>query len=157
MVGGIKDVVTAAVVIGAAEGKISPVLTPKSQPVETVKPQQSPPVQETTEQQNQAAIRISLQDGEEKEYFPQDDADFHIAPGTMTEESVERMTDELNELMNKINCNLEFSYNKEAGMMSVKMVDKETQEVIKELPPEEMLENIVKAKDWLGAFIDENA
>ena len=160
MVGGIRDVVTAAVVIGAAEGKISPMLTPKTQtvkPVETPKSDQSQQTQEVTEQHEQAAIRITLQDGEEKEYFPQDDSDFHIAPGTMTEEAVSRMTEELNELMSRINCNLEFSYNKEAGMMSVKMVNKETQEVIKELPPEEMLENIVKAKDWLGAFIDENA
>ena len=155
MVGGIRDVVTAAVIIGAAEGKFSSTLTPKTQsvkPVETPKldqSNQSQKPQEVTEQQNQAAIKISLQDGEEKEYFPQDDSDFHIEPGTMTEE--------LNELMSRINCNLEFSYNKEAGMMSVKMINKETQEVIKELPPEEMLENIVKAKDWLGAFIDENA
>ena len=163
MVGGIRDVVTAAVIIGAAEGKFSSTLTPKTQsvkPVETPKldqSNQSQKPQEVTEQQNQAAIKISLQDGEEKEYFPQDDSDFHIEPGTMTEEAVSRMTEELNELMSRINCNLEFSYNKEAGMMSVKMINKETQEVIKELPPEEMLENIVKAKDWLGAFIDENA
>ena len=159
MVGGIRDVVTAAVVIGAAEGKISQTSVPKTQSVKPVEPRETPsaPVQKPSEEQDQAAIRITLQDGEEKEYFPQDDSDFHIAPGTINEESVSRMTEELNELMNRINCNLEFSYNKEAGMMSVKMVDKETQEVIKELPPEEMLENIVKAKDWLGAFIDENA
>ena len=39
-------------------------------------------------------------------------------------------------------------------MLNVKMVDKKTNEVIKEFPPEEMIENMIKAKDWLGAFID---
>ncbi len=77
-----------------------------------------------------------------------------LAPGTMSEESVSDMTDTFNQLMDKINCNIEFSYNKEVDMLNVKMIDKETKEVIKEFPPEEMIENMIKAKDWLGAFID---
>ena len=78
----------------------------------------------------------------------------HLEPGTMTEESVNEMMDTFNKLMEKINCNIEFSYNKEADVLNVKMIDKETKEVIKEFPPEEMIENMIKAKDWLGAFID---
>lgn len=156
MVGGIRDVVTAAVVIGAAEGKISPVMIPK--PNTEIAPKESTQDQKQSQEiQHQPAIKISLDGDEEKEFFPQEEEDFHMELGTMSEESVSAMTDALNELMSRINCNLEFSYNKEADMMSVKMVDKETKEVIKELPPEEMLENIVKAKDWLGAFIDKNA
>lgn len=77
-----------------------------------------------------------------------------LEPGTMSEESVNEMTDTFNQLMDKINCNLEFKYNKEVDMFNVKMIDKETKEVIKEFPPEEMIENMIKAKDWLGAFID---
>ncbi|MBR4153561.1 MAG: flagellar protein FlaG [Selenomonadaceae bacterium] len=78
----------------------------------------------------------------------------HLELGTMTEESVNEMLDTFNKLMEKINCNIEFSYNKEADVLNVKMIDKETKEVIKEFPPEEMIENMIKAKDWLGAFID---
>ena len=70
----------------------------------------------------------------------------HLEPGTMSEESVNEMTDTFNQLMDKINCNIEFSYNKEVDMLNVKMIDKQTKEVIKE--------NMIKAKDWLGAFID---
>lgn len=77
-----------------------------------------------------------------------------LEPGSISEESVSEMTDTFNQLMDKINCNLEFSYNKEVDMLNVKMIDKETKEVIKEFPPEEMIENMIKAKDWLGAFID---
>ena len=61
----------------------------------------------------------------------------------------------LNELMEKTNVNLEFDYKKEVNLMSVKMVEKGTDKVIKEFPPEEMLETMIKTRDWLGAFIDE--
>ena len=73
------------------------------------------------------------------------------------EEDMQEMMKELNELMSRINCNLEFSYHKEVNVMSVKMIDKATQEVIKELPPEEMIDNMIQAKDWIGAFLDKNA
>jgi flagellar protein FlaG len=75
----------------------------------------------------------------------------------MDEESVSYMTQELNELMSKINCNLQFQYHKEVNMMSVRMLDKRTHEVIKEVPPEEMLDQMAKAREWLGAFLDKNA
>ena len=73
------------------------------------------------------------------------------------EEDMQEMMKELNELMSRINCNLEFSYHKEVNVMSVKMIDKSTHEVIKELPPEEMIDNMIQAKDWIGAFLDKNA
>ena len=75
----------------------------------------------------------------------------------LDEKSVSYITKELNELMSRINCNLEFSYHKEVNVMSVKMIDKATNEVIKELPPEEMIDNMIQAKDWIGAFLDKNA
>ena len=94
---------------------------------------------------------VQMAKDEEKEKQEQEN---HLEPGTMSEESVNEMMDTFNELMDKINCNIEFSYNKEADVLNVKMIDKETNEVIKEFPPEEMIENMIKAKDWLGAFID---
>ena len=48
------------------------------------------------------------------------------------EEDMQEMMKELNELMSRINCNLEFSYHKEVNVMSVKMIDKATNEVIKD-------------------------
>ena len=75
----------------------------------------------------------------------------------MDEKSVDLMTKELNELMNKIDCNLAFKYNKEVDVMTVKMIDKETKEVLKEFPPEEMVKSMVKTKEWIGAFLDEHA
>jgi flagellar protein FlaG len=75
----------------------------------------------------------------------------------INEKFVSEMTKELNELMSKLNCDLEFQYHKEVNVMSVKMIDKKTNEVIKEYPPEEMVEGMIKAQEWLGAFLDRNA
>lgn len=85
-----------------------------------------------------------------------DDEDRQALDG-LTEEFVSEMTEELNELMGKLNCDLEFQYHKEVDIMSVKMVNKETKEVIKEYPPEDMIKGMMKAREWLGAFLDKEA
>ncbi len=72
----------------------------------------------------------------------------------LSEDQVDYITKELNKLMSKINCNLQFTYHKELNTMSVKMLDKKTHEVIKEVPPEKLIKHMIKAKDWLGAFLD---
>ena len=74
-----------------------------------------------------------------------------------SERSVSLLTKELNEIMDKINCDLKFRYHKEVDLMSVQMINKKTDEVLKEFPPEDMIENMSKAKEWIGAFIDRNA
>lgn len=71
----------------------------------------------------------------------------------MSEEDVKKMVDDLNKELEKVNTNLRFNYHQEAGMFSVAVVDRETNEVIKELPPEEMVKNFVKGKIWMDAFI----
>ncbi|MBR2216108.1 MAG: flagellar protein FlaG [Selenomonadaceae bacterium] len=72
----------------------------------------------------------------------------------INEDQVSLITKELNELMSSINCNLEFDYHKEVDFMTVRMIDKETMEVIKEIPPEEMIKNMEKAQTWIGAWLD---
>jgi flagellar protein FlaG len=79
----------------------------------------------------------------------------------MGEDDVKEMVEKLNKVMKNANANLRFNYHEEAGMFSVALVDKDTNEVIKELPPEEMVKNFVKGKIWMdafiGTFIDESA
>ena len=93
---------------------------------------------------------------EEKQQQEQQKALFQ--PGTVTEGTVSQITKAFNELMDEINCNLELSYNKRANMLNVKMIDKKSGEVIKEFPPEEMIENMIKADEnaerLRGLFVD---
>lgn len=80
-----------------------------------------------------------------------------VEPGSMDETATKNMTEELNKAMERANSNLEFKYHKEVNMMSVAVVDKTSGKVIKELPPEEMVNNIIKNKIWIGAFLDKIA
>ncbi len=148
MLGKIQDQVSAAIVIGAANSSSSASEgTASAAPAESVSEQAS--VQGVS-QTDTASKTAGLKAAEKQNSEDSKDK-------KLDENSVSLMTEELNELMNKINCDLEFHYNKEVNMMSVKMIDKRTQDVIKEFPPEEMIENMMKARDWLGAFLDKNA
>ena len=141
MVGKLNDMVTAAVVVDSA---------PKTQPVSEKDFAQVKPVTQQPQQSTAAKPLAALTPAEKEEQKQE----ARLQPGTMSEKSVSEMTETFNKLMDKINCDVEFKYNKEVEMFNVKMIDKQSGEVIKEFPPEEMIENMIKAKDWLGAFID---
>jgi flagellar protein FlaG len=143
MVGKIQDIVSASIVAGAAErinDTSSRMVAPEN---EEPKVKRLDDVQNAPKYNQAEEEEDPLKEREERE--------------PMDEESVSYMMQELNELMSKINCNLEFQYHKEVNMMSVRMLDKKTHEVIKEVPPEDMLDQMAKAREWLGAFLDKNA
>ena len=146
MVGKIQDIVSASIVAGAAER----VGDTSSRPVAADGNRQEMPVKRMDDVQNAPKFNQT-----EEQEDPLQAREEEREP--MDEKSVSYMTRELNELMSKINCNLEFQYHKEVNMMSVRMLDKKTHEVIKEVPPEEMLDQMAKAREWLGAFLDKNA
>ena len=145
MVGKIQDIVSASIVAGAAE-RVSDTSSrmktadynDQEQQVKRIDDVQNAPKYNQAEEEEDP-----LEEREERE--------------PMDEETVSYMMQELNELMSKINCNLQFQYHKEVNMMSVRMLDKKTHEVIKEVPPEDMLDQMAKAREWLGAFLDKNA
>lgn len=53
------------------------------------------------------------------------------------------------------NTNAEFSYHEATKRISVKIIDKDTNEVIREIPPEETLEMISKMWELCGIMVDE--
>ena len=55
--------------------------------------------------------------------------------------------------MHKTRC--EFSYHEETRRVSIKVLDKDTEEVIREIPPEESLEMLEKMWELAGILIDE--
>lgn len=155
MVGKLDNMVTAAVVIDSA-------LTAKSSSAQTqnattkIKPvesEQEQPASQTT-LSSLKTLEPTSTDPTKKAEEEDKKQPGRLEPGTMDEASVSKMTEEFNKLMSKINVNLEFKYNKEVDMFNVKMIDKETKKVLREFPPEEMLESMIKTKEWLGAFID---
>ncbi|MBR5913570.1 MAG: flagellar protein FlaG [Selenomonadaceae bacterium] len=102
----------------------------------------------STGSQESAVSTPAQQQGEQQQY---------LEPGSMDEKSTKKVVEELNKAMERANSNLEFKYHKEVNMMSVAVVDKSSGKVIKELPPEEMVNNMIKSKIWIGAFLDKIA
>lgn len=149
MIGRVQDIVSAAVVIGAADRAGSGESTSAIKP-EGVQGAESSAASKSKGLSKAASIEDFMQKDDPSTEKETDDF-------KMDEEAVSNMTKELNELMNKINCDLEFKWNKEVDLMTVTMVDKKTKETIKEFPPEDMIKNMINAKEWIGAFLDKNA
>ena len=143
MIGKINDVVSGAVVIGAMTQDYAAGTAAQRQQEQGAAAASAEELQNGL-QEEKMGVQETVEANAQKKEEPK-------------EEDMQEMMKELNELMSRINCNLEFSYHKEVNVMSVKMIDKATHEVIKELPPEEMIDNMIQAKDWIGAFLDKNA
>ena len=75
-----------------------------------------------------------------------------------TEEKKQSLIDAIEKASGKIensSKNLEFSIHKETNQIMIKVVDKNTKEVIKEIPSEKILDMIAKMVELSGSFIDE--
>lgn len=71
------------------------------------------------------------------------------------EEDVKESVKDINEIVEKVKEDLAFEIHDETERMMVKVVDRKTQEVIKELPPEEMLDLSARIHEMVGLLIDE--
>ena len=147
MISNVSNMVTAAVVVSAADNTSArQEETAKSYAGSQANTSTAPQTSTETAPVQAAAYGEEAANNNKEQQNQQDKP--------MDEHFVSEMTRELNELMSKLKCDLEFKYHKEVDVMSVKMVDKNTKEVIKEFPPEEMVEGMIKAQKWLGAFLD---
>ena len=74
-------------------------------------------------------------------------------PNTVAESTVKDTIKKTNDVMTSTRC--EFSYHEETRRVSIKVVNKETDEVIREIPPEESLEMLEKMWEMAGILVDE--
>ena len=86
-----------------------------------------------------------------------DAAAAHEKKKPINEEQAAYITKQLNEIMRRIDVNLNFQYHKEVNVMSVRMLDKKTGELLREIPAESLVEHMIKVHDWIGAFLDKTA
>lgn len=68
-------------------------------------------------------------------------------------ESIKKMVDQLNKKMN--NSEAIFGIHEKTNRVTIKIVDKETKEVVKEFPPEKTLDMIAKVWEMAGILVDE--
>lgn len=74
-----------------------------------------------------------------------------------TAENVETAINSINGAMEYINRGLRFSIHEETQRVMVKVVNVMTDEVIKELPPEAVLDTAARIREMIGLLVDERA
>ena len=73
--------------------------------------------------------------------------------GEVTNEQIKKAVSDMNKKM--ANTSAQFGIHEGTGRVTIKIVDKETKDVIKEFPAEETLEMIEKAWELAGIMVDE--
>jgi len=71
------------------------------------------------------------------------------------EDEVRESVKDVNEIVDKVKEGISFQIHEDTEKMMVKVVDLNTDEVIKELPPEEMLDLQARIHEMVGILIDE--
>ena len=87
----------------------------------------------------------------------QADGDGEGGPGSQTQEQrnaqIRKAVDDINKKMN--NSEAIFGIHEATNRVTIKIVDKDTKKVIKEMPPEKTLDMIAKVWELAGLMVDE--
>lgn len=62
----------------------------------------------------------------------------------------------LNSSLESINEKVSFSYHEENKRIIIKVIDKETREVVREIPPKDIVKLSEHLKEYLGMLVDES-
>ena len=71
-----------------------------------------------------------------------------------SEKQIQEAVDSTNREFEKLQTNLRFSIHKQTKQIMVKIIDSSTQEVIKELPPEKLLDMVASMMERAGLIVD---
>lgn len=74
---------------------------------------------------------------------------------SMDGEQAESLVSQLNETVEPLRTNLKFELHDKLGDYYVKVVNRETDEVIREIPPEKMLDMHAAMAEFMGFLVDE--
>lgn len=71
-----------------------------------------------------------------------------------TEGEIKEALNDVNKALNPYDRKLEFSIHEETKIISVKVIDTNTEEVIREIPPEKILDMVAKLWELAGIIVD---
>ncbi|NMB01613.1 MAG: flagellar protein FlaG [Firmicutes bacterium] len=72
-------------------------------------------------------------------------------------DDVQDAVETINNAIEHVNRALRFSIHEDTQQIMVKVVDVSTDEVIKEIPPEDVLDTVARIREMIGLLIDERA
>jgi len=71
------------------------------------------------------------------------------------EDDVMKVVNNLNNTINQFNKKVSFSYHEKTHRVVFKVINTDTNEVIREVPPKEMVKLLENIQEYLGVFVDE--
>lgn len=71
--------------------------------------------------------------------------------------ALQEAVDEVNQALCFLNERLEFSVHEETNRIIVRVLDRETEEVLREIPPEQILDLVAKLQELVGLLVDKRA
>lgn len=111
-------------------------------------------VQQTTVANTLTKDSVSIKVNSDSDFEQSSDGGNGQLSGEMSQEEMHKKLAELNKSINK-HTECKFDYHEKTKRFSIKIVDKDTQEVIREVPPEKLLDMIAKTWELAGLLVDE--
>ncbi len=75
----------------------------------------------------------------------------------LSHQTVSKAVDHMNRFLDVLNKEFSFFYDKASGRSGVKVIDRRTHEVLKQIPPEQILKTAARIREMIGALLDEMA
>ncbi|CAI6081276.1 putative protein YvyC [Paenibacillus sp. JJ-100] len=74
---------------------------------------------------------------------------------SVSKQQLDKLIEDGNKVLQRMDTQLRWSVNKESNQMIVKVMDTQTNEVLREIPPEKYLELVQNLCEQVGLFLDE--
>lgn len=74
----------------------------------------------------------------------------------LTRANIEQILDTLNSAAKTVNERVSFSFHEETQRVIMKVMDSDTNEVVREIPPKEMIRFLEKMHEFIGMLVDES-
>ena len=75
---------------------------------------------------------------------------------TLTKDNIDNLVDTLNSAARTVNERVSFSFHEKTHRVIMKFTNAETNEVIREIPPKEMIKLLEHMHELIGMFVDES-
>ena len=73
-----------------------------------------------------------------------------------SKENIDNLVDALNSAAKSVNQRVQFSFNDKTDRVIMKFINDRTGEVIREIPPKEMIRLLERMHELIGMFVDES-
>lgn len=74
----------------------------------------------------------------------------------LTKENIDNIIESLNSAAKSVNQRVSFSFHDKTGRIVLKFIDGNTNEVIREIPPKELLRLLERMHEMIGMVVDES-